>query len=154
MSSRAYKISLLGDWKSGRSTLLAALGGPPRPAHRGVTIARWNDPQSGCTAELWDVDSRSLLECLGQTFLSGADGLMVLCDLSRGQDSAFGYAVLQDAWQLVGERPSLILLNKRDLVNLQDVPGQIDQVPVMAVSAREPATLTQALSTLLRRLDR
>lgn len=153
MGRGPYKVSMLGDWRSGRSSVVSVLSGKPCPNHPGIQVTRWKAPGSDTLLDIWDVNSRSTLETLGQTFLSSADGLVAVADGSRDESLRAARDALQAALAMLGPRPACLLINQRDrLASPPAAPAGLEGVPVVAVSARRGEGVIEAFSALAARL--
>lgn len=154
MEQRAHKLSVLGDWRSGRSSVVAVLSGKPCPNHPGIQVTRWTEPHSGRLLEVWDVNSRTALEPLGQIFISGSEGLVAVADATRPDSIVAAVQSVRAARAVLGERPALLLLNKSDLPGAADGLAQADlQAEVRCVSARKGEGVLEAFRWLADRLS-
>jgi len=153
MAEGPFKLSVLGDWRSGRSSLVAVLSGKPCPNHPGIQVTRWRATGSGVEVDIWDANSRSTLETLGQTFLSGAHALVAVADATRGDSIEAARHALAAAFEVLGPRPAALLLNKTDLLtDLPEVAIDLPGVSVSAVSARTGQGVVDAFDRLAGRL--
>jgi GTPase SAR1 family protein len=153
MGQGPYKVSVLGDWRSGRSSVVSVLSGKPCPNHPGIQVTRWRSPRGGTLLDIWDVNSRSTLETLGQTFLGGADALVAVADATRAESLRAACDALQAALAMLGPRPACLLLNKMDrLAAPPPLPTRLDGVPVLAVSAARGEGVGEAFTALAERL--
>lgn len=149
-----FKVSMMGDVRSGRSSIVAALSGKPCPNHPGIQVSRWRSA-AGILLELWDVNSRSTLESLGQTFLAHAQGLVAVADLSRPESLIAARHALDAAFAMIGRRPAVLLLNGRAATPASDLlrpPGVAAEVAVHQVNARTGAGVAAAFEALATRL--
>lgn len=153
MGQGPYKVSVLGDWQSGRSSVVSVLSGKPCPNHPGIQVTRWRAPGTGVLLDIWDVNSRSTLETLGQTFLSSADALVGVADATRAESLRAACDALQAALAMLGPRPACLLLNKMDLLALAPTPPTaLDGVSVLPVSAQHGDGVVAAFTALAGRL--
>jgi hypothetical protein len=142
----------LGDWGSGRSSVVSVLSGKPCPNHPGIQVTRWTSPQQ-VLLEIWDVNSRSTLESLGQAFLAHAHGLVAVADCARDASIQAAQHALQATFAIIGPRPACMLLNgcrqdgARPLA-LHLPPG----VSLHRVQARRGEGVLEAFAELARRL--
>ena len=153
MGRGPYKVSMLGDWRSGRSSVVSVLSGKPCPNHPGIQVTRWAAPGGEVLLDIWDVNSRSTLETLGQTYLSSADALVAVADATREESLRAARDALQAALAMLGPRPACLLINKLDRVERPPAPPTgLDGVPVTAVSARRGEGVVEAFAELAARI--
>lgn len=153
MGKGPYKVSMLGDWRSGRSSVVSVLSGKPCPNHPGIQVTRWRVPDADILLDIWDVNSRTTLETLGQTFLSSADALVAVADASSGESLTAARDALQAALAMLGPRPACLLLNKTDLLDTPPAaPEDGGDVPRLPVSARRGEGVVEAFTALAVRL--
>lgn len=131
----AMKICVLGDGRSGRSALAAALA-PARTHHRGVRVTSWIDPNTGAECEVWDQDGCCLLDSLGQSYLASADGFLVVVDARDPEGLAAVPVLLEAVEDLHGARPSRIVLNFLEGETAESLDAPIHGVPVVRLDAR------------------
>lgn len=149
MSLRPFKLALLGDRYAGRSTVVSKLSAKPCPNHPGISVTRWVEPESGVCFDIWDVNSRSSLEALGQSFVSGSEALVAVADSTRAESIIAAQHSLRAAVGLLGPRPSMLLLNRRqggDAVILEA------DYPLFEIDALQGTGLLEAFAALARRM--
>lgn len=154
MATGPFKVSMIGDLRSGRSSVVAALSGKPCPNHPGIQVTRWRS-SGGVLLELWDVNSRSTLESLGQTFLGHAHGLVAVADLSRPASLVAARHGVDAAFAMMGPLPTILLLNRASHAegDQDSVPSNLpDSVQVHRVDARSGAGVAEAFDALAERL--
>lgn len=151
MGKGPYKVSMLGDWRSGRSSVVAALSGKPCPNHPGIQVTCWR-PQDGPLLEVWDVNSRSALESLGQTFLAHADALVAVADASRPASLTAAEHALRAAFSILGPRPACLLWNLSRAEPAAPRPELPDGVTLHRVRAIEGEGVVEAFEALAARL--
>jgi len=147
------KLCLLGDYRVGKTRLACRLTGcEVTPPAFGVHLHYWHPTIApGIEFALFDAAGRSALDSLGQSFLSGADGFALVADLSVPHSIQTAVLLHHRATELVGERPAVLLLNKRDRV--ADIPQPLPQglptFTVSAVSGEGVDTAFTALATMV-----
>lgn len=116
MTRRLRKLCLLGDYRTGKTRLVCRLTDCHEvPAAFGVQLHYWRAPAApDVEFAIFDAAGRSSLDSLGQSFLSGADGFVAVADLALPETVDTALLLLRRAAELVGERPAVLLLNKRD----------------------------------------
>ncbi|MCK7595016.1 hypothetical protein [Pseudomarimonas salicorniae] len=144
---------MLGDRHSGRSSVVSVLSGKPCPHHPGIQVTRWRAPEPGAVLEIWDVNSRSTLESLGQTFLAHAHGLVAVADAGREDSLLAAQRALHAAFVMIGPRPACLLLNQRS----GDAPAACDlELPAGVAQHRIDAAkgdgVREAFAALAREL--
>lgn len=151
MSLRPFKLALLGDWQAGRSSVVSALSGKPCPNHPGISVTRWVEPDRGVCFDIWDVNSRSSLEALGQSFISGSEALVAVADSARQESIVAAQHSLRAAMELLGPRPSMLLLNLRHGARAA-VSIDASAVPHFEVDALSGDGVQSAFADLARRM--
>ena len=153
MGRGPFKVSVLGDWRSGRSSVVSVLSGKPCPNHPGIQVTRWWAQPDGALLEIWDVNSRSTLESLGQTFLAHAHGLVAVADVQREGSLLAATRALQAAFSMIGPRPACLLLNHHQGPLPQPESMQLPRsVSLHAVHALRGDGVVEAFTALARRL--
>lgn len=152
MGEGPYKVSMLGDWRSGRSSVVSVLSGKPCPNHPGIQVTRWTPAAGRPLLEIWDVNSRTTLESLGQTFLAHSHGFVAVADSAREESLIAAQRALDAAFAMIGARPACLLLNQShggpDRAGLSLPAG----VSVHAVRAQEGEGVVAAFEALAARL--
>jgi len=149
MENRQRKLCLMGDPGVGKTTIAACLD--PRARNRtGVSLYRWS--HAGHEFILWDSGGCSALDTLGQAFLAGADGYVLVADPSRPDSIDMARQLLRHAFELVGRRPSLLLFNRFDTA----APGAANadwppEVQVAVVQANTGSGVVEAFADLAKR---
>lgn len=154
MGTGPYKVSMMGDLHSGRSSVVATLSGKPCPNHPGIQVTRWQS-SAGAVLELWDVNSRSTLESLGQTFLDHAHGLVAVADTSRPGSLLAARHALDAAFAIIGRLPASVLLNcsgNKTSIDDAAADGWPDGVVVHQIDALTGAGVAAAFEALAQRL--
>ena len=152
MSLRPFKLALLGDWHAGRSSVVSILSGKPCPNHPGISVPRWVEPASEVCFDLWDLNSRSSLEALGQSFVSGSEALVAVADANRPESLVAARDSLRAAFQLLGQRPAMLLLNQRGTVAAGQIDSGIAEVPAFSVNAATGEGVLAAFADLAARM--
>lgn len=143
-----FKICVLGDGRTGRSALAAALA-PARTTHRGVRVTSWTDPVSGFDCEVWDQDGCCLLDSLGQPYLASADGFLVVVNARDPEGLAAVEVLLKAVEKLHGARPSRIVLNFAETEGSEPRDAPILGIPVVRLDARSEQNVRALVSELL-----
>lgn len=153
MDQGPFKVNMLGDWRSGRSSVVAALSGRPCPEHPGIQVTRWRPDAEGPVLEIWDVNSRCTLESLGQAFLAHSDALVAVADTSRADSVEAACHALRAALGMLGPRPASLLLNRRRDEALPALSALPEGVAVHAVRASTGHGVAEAFRALAGRLQ-
>lgn len=155
MTVQPHKLGILGDWRSGRSSVVEVLSGKPCPNHPGIQVTRWTEPASGVVFDVWDVNSRSALEPLGQTFIQDSEALVAVADATRVDSIRSALLSLQAAAEVLGPRPAALLLNKSDLAPNAELGAALPPgVRLHRVSAKQPDSVLTAFAALAADLRR
>ncbi|MBD8525590.1 GTPase domain-containing protein [Pseudomarimonas arenosa] len=152
MSLRPFKLALLGDRNAGRSSVVSVLSGKPCPNHPGISVARWVEPGSGVCFDIWDVNSRSSLEALGQSFIAGSEAVVAVADLSRSESLIAAQHSLRAAFELLGPRPAMLLLNRRQGTVVPATPADNMPWPQFEIDAARGEGVAEAFADLARRM--
>jgi hypothetical protein len=152
MGKGPYKVSMLGDWRSGRSSVVSVLSGKPCPNHPGIQVTRWSSPQQ-VLLEIWDVNSRSTLESLGQAFLAHAHGLVAVADCAREASVEAAQQALHAAFAILGPRPACMLLNDSHQGSARPMALQLPPgTSLHRVQAAQGEGVLEAFAALARRI--
>ncbi len=145
------KLCLLGDYRVGKTRLACRLTGcEVKPPPYGVQLHHWRLPDApDVEFVLFDVAGRSSLDSLGQSFLSGAEGLALVADAGVPGSIDVALRLHRCATDLIGARPAVLLLNKTDLASGSTVETEL---PLFHVSARSGAGVLEAFSLLAERV--
>jgi len=150
MDTAQRKLCLMGDPGVGKSTIAACLD-QIRDERPGVSLHRWI--HAGSEFAVWDSGGRSLLDTLGQTFLAGADGYIVVADPARGESLDTARQLIRHAFELAGRRPTLLLLNRFDGPPPAALPTDLpDDVEVRVASAARCDEVLAAITSLAERI--
>jgi GTPase SAR1 family protein len=147
------KLCLLGDYRVGKTRLVRQLTHcDAAPPEAGVHLHFWR--WAGAPEvefAVFDVAGRSALDSVGQSFLAGADGFVLVADGSQPDSIPVALQLFRVAQGLVGPRPSILILNKADrgLAALGQVPADL---PVFHVSARSGDGVQLAFGALAGRV--
>lgn len=144
MATAPRKVCVLGAGGVGKTRLTLALCGAgrasyARPGTRVLDAVLEGEAGKATPVRLWDGPGHVLLDSLNQSLLERAHAWVLVAD---GGDAATVAALTwihAGATAHVGARPSLVLLNKRDLAPTHWNPGDLAAVhalgPVLDVSA-------------------
>ena len=153
MGTGPFKVSMMGDLRSGRSSVVAVLSGKPCPNHPGIQVTPWRPSPGGPLLEIWDVNSRSTLESLGQAFLAHAHGLVAVADSGRDESLVAARHALDAAFAMLGPRPACLLLNRRSAGDpATPSPPLPPGVEVFSVHAASGEGVVAAFERLAQRL--
>lgn len=165
MNTVARKVCLLGDFAVGKTSLVA------RFVHQtfserylttvGVkvdtrTVARAGD---SCKLVLWDLAGVTQLNAAGRAYIGGAHGLLYVCDGSRAETLNSVLELKEQVDGLLGSRPALLLVNKSDLVDRQELDDSTLAgcaglfLKLYRTSALSGAHVEEAFSTLAEACD-
>lgn len=124
----ARKICLLGDFAVGKTSLVS------RFVHQtfaerylttvGVKVDTRLTPLPGGAAiklVIWDLAGVARLNPAGRAYIHGASGYLYVCDGTRLDTLEAALALRAEVRTLVGDQPSLLLVNKSDLIERQEV---------------------------------
>jgi len=154
----AKKVCLLGDYAVGKTSLvrrfvynlfddkyISTIG---VKVSRKTLLTRRNDQIVELALMLWDLAGSEEFDRVRVSYLRGAEGAILVCDLTRPETltSLRRYA---DEMRMINPEARLVLAaNKRDLVESHGTAGQgfLDpqQVEAMAVELGAPYYLTSA----------
>lgn len=167
MISIAKKICLLGDFAVGKTSLvrrfvynlfrddyLSTIG---VKVSRKTVVVPCDDELVELTMMLWDLAGSEEFDRVRASYLRGASGALLVCDLTR-PDTLASLRAYADA--LLSVNPGVrfaVAANKRDLVDQQRLTSE--QVEDLAASLAAPYHLTSAktgdeVDALFRRLCR
>jgi hypothetical protein len=95
---------------------------------------------------LFDVAGRTALDSIGQSFLAGADGFVLVADAGNQDSIETALRLYRVAQQLLGPRPAVLLLNKAEAgaVAVEPPPG----LPMFLVSAHSGEGVQDAFTAL------
>jgi len=109
------------------------------------------------TLMIWDVLGQKLTPSLHEAYYKGANGAMLVCDLSREETVRSLLRWRDDLFRVVGERPLVLVGNKSDLE--RTVPnGLLDEISaefgqeIMLTSAKTGEGVEGAFQELGRRM--
>jgi small GTP-binding protein len=161
------KVCLIGDPGVGKTSLirrfvldrfsddyLSTIGAKVTKKEKLIDIKQ-QDLRVRLVLMIWDVAGQKEYQQFHELYLSGMEGVLAVCDLSR-RDT---FDRLQNALELVEKHaagiPMVFLLNKADLVDPATVDlGQVNSVaaqkgiPVLPTSARTGQNVESAFSKL------
>ncbi len=160
------KVCLLGDFAVGKTSLVRRfvhnLFDDKYLSTIGVKVSRktvsviGDERISQLTLLLWDLAGSEEFSPMRASYLRGAAGAILVCDLTRAETLAnlAGYAA--DLRQLNPTAKFVLAANKRDLAEQQLTESQIETI---AAELNAPYTLTSAktgdeVETLFRQLGR
>lgn len=162
-SVKARKICLLGDFAVGKTSLVMQFLHQSFSDRYLTTVGVKVDTRQLATSHgevklvVWDLAGAAQLNAAGRAYLQGAAGLLMVCDGTRRETLVSVLALRDQARQLQGVLPALLLVNKSDLEDRQElddaalasVAGQFDGV--LRTSARSGANVESAFRDLAER---
>lgn len=152
MRSLSRKVCLLGDFAVGKTSLInrfvysifedkyvSTVG--VKVSRKVVTIARIDDTVE-LTMLLWDLADSGKFQRVQPSYLSGAAGAVLVCDLTRPEtlDNLRTYAI--DLQRISSKAKLVVAANKHDLVDQHLLT--LAQVEAFAVELDLPYYLTSA----------
>ena len=167
MTTFSKKVCLLGDFAVGKTSLvrrfvynlfndkyIATIG--VKVSRKTVVVPR-DDEVVELTMMLWDLAGSEEFNQVRASYLRGAAGVVLVCDLTRPEtlDSLRAYA--DDLLSVSPDAQLILAANKRDLADQQQLtPPQFETV---AADLNAPSYLTSAktgdeVETLFRHLGR
>ena len=167
--SAAKKICLLGDFMVGKTSLIRRYVldefSPDYKATLGVGIYKHQsvppvgEPGGATNLIIWDVEGGEHRQKMLPTYLMGASGAILVCDVSRPETAV----VLNDYATLFGThvpgRPLIVVANKLDLAQDEKVPeiitGQAKALnaALVATSAKTGDHVIEAFYALSKRIQ-
>jgi len=151
------KICMIGDFAVGKTSLVA------RFVHStfsdrylstvGVKIdTRTVDltPNTQIKLVIWDVAGTDAITTVERNYLQGATGLLLVADGTRKQTLRTALDLGEQASQVVGRKPTLLLLNKYDLIDQWQLPTDVPTTdyPSLYCSALDGRGVTEAFHRL------
>lgn len=152
MNTYSKKICLLGDFGVGKTSLVRRFVHNRFDDHYlstiGVKVSRKTvmAPDNRETAELtmmiWDLAGSQEFTTVTASYLRGAAGAILVCDMTRADTLASLPKYVEDLLKVTGSVQLVIAANKRDLLDQHEV--SIGQVAAMATTFAAPYFLTSA----------
>jgi small GTP-binding protein len=152
LKTYSKKVCLLGDFAVGKTSLVR------RFVHNrfddqylstiGVTVSRKTvmAPINGEVAELtmmlWDLAGSQEFDAVTTSYLRGAVGAILVCDLTRADTLRSVVRYAQDITKVCGPVKLVVAANKLDVPEEHEVSN--DQVAEMAMTLQAPHFLTSA----------
>jgi len=164
MTELSRKVCLLGDFGVGKTSLVARFVRNTFSDRYLTTVGAKVDTRTirtpdGCELKmvLWDLAGNPGLVKLNRQYIRGAHGFIFVADGTRIETLHSALDIMQDAQQAVGPVPSVLLLNKLDLIDRWTVPFQeIDRVgsllPTFRSSALSGESVEASFQTLAGRM--
>lgn len=128
MNPVARKICLLGDFAVGKTSLVARFVHQTFNERYLTTVGVKVDTRSiqrsdgqSCKLVLWDLAGVTRLNPAGRAYISGAHGLLYVCDGTRRETLESAIELKEQVDALLGARPALLLVNKSDLIERQEL---------------------------------
>ena len=149
MAESSFKVLVIGPAAVGKSSLIRRLVENKFSLHYKFTIgvdfmSKVVEYETGNSAKLtmWDIGGQERFKVLRRNFYEGANGALVVFDLSRAQTFTKMKEWLSDLKQtLEGDIPILIIGNKIDLI--ADVGEVTDRTEAQQFAKKENAMLIE-----------
>jgi len=128
---RVRKICMIGDFAVGKTSLVS------RYVHStfseqylttvGVKVdSRILELASGDQVKLvlWDIAGSDVLSSVERTYLQGAAGYLLVSDMTRRDTFDTALGLQNQAEQIIGPKPFVMLMNKQDLAQEKDMDAE------------------------------
>lgn len=160
------KLCMLGATAVGKTSLVRrfveSMFSERYQATIGVKIDRKLIELDGTSISLllWDLQGEDDLQRVRLSYLRGASGLIFVADGTRPETLATAKNIQEGAREVVGDLPSILLLNKADLVDQWRIDDPavasagMDTVATLRTSAKEAHNVDAAFETLVREISR
>jgi small GTP-binding protein len=162
MNVIARKICLLGDFAVGKTSLVARYVHSTFNERYLTTVGVKVDTRSvqrtdGAPVKvvLWDLAGVTQLNAAGRAYIGGAHGLLYVCDSTRAETLDSALQLKRQVDTLLGTRPALLLVNKSDLLERQEIDATLLAanaaafLAVFRTSALSGAWVEEAFTTLI-----
>ena len=158
------KVCMLGAYAVGKTSLVSrwvhSLFSDRYQTTVGVKIDKHDTSVDGrpVTLLLWDIHGEDELQTVRESYLKGSDGLVLVADGTRAATLDKALELSQRADTLLGSRPSVLMINKSDLLGEWDIDD--DRLAdlaragwtVLRTSAKTGDGVPAAFEALARRL--
>jgi small GTP-binding protein len=134
MTEIVRKICLLGDFAVGKTSLvsryvnnvfsdryLTTVGVKLDTRLQKIAASDGSDVERTVKLVIWDLAGSSTLSNPAKAYIQGAHGFLVVCDGTRRATLSSGLSLLANARSQVGDRPSVMLVNKQDLFDSWEI---------------------------------
>ncbi len=160
------KVCMLGATAVGKTSLVRrfveSMFSERYQATIGVKIDRKLIELDGTSISLllWDLQGEDDLQRVRLSYLRGASGLIFVADGTRPETLTTAKSIQEGAREVVGDLPSVLLLNKADLVDQWRIDDPavasagMDTVATLRTSAKEGHNVDAAFETLVREISR
>ena len=152
MNTYSKKICLLGDFAVGKTSLVRRFVHNRFDDHYistiGVKVSRKTVMAPGTsevaemTMMLWDLAGSQAFSAVTASYLRGAAGAILVCDMTRADTLKNLARYAEDLQKVVGAVQLVVAANKRDLPEHHEINS--DQVAAMAAAFDAPYFLTSA----------
>lgn len=167
MTEIVKKICMLGNPAVGKTSLvqnfvfdvfkdtyLSTIGAKPTKKRMRIDHPNHDTPVD-LTMILWDIAGHNTFQSIHQTYYRGAEGGVVVCDVTSRDSLLAVPDWLRSFYEIVGVVPVVVLANKSDLEeqrkitteDLQEVATAV-QAPCFFTSAKNGAHVEQAFNTV------
>ncbi len=130
MARRSVKILLLGDGAVGKTSLVRRFVEQQFDESYkmtiGVNVKKKEIESLDLTMMIWDIYGQKLNKDLHSTNYSGADGAMLVYDLTRYETFKSIDEWIDEVFEVIGKIPLVILGNKNDLIKGFDGSDRTD----------------------------
>jgi small GTP-binding protein len=127
----ARKVCLLGSFAVGKTSLVRrfveSIFSEKYQTTVGVKVDKKVVDVLGrpVTLVLWDIHGVDENDPLRRSYLRGANGVLLVCDGTRGETLAQCLELNEKTRATIGDAPSLLLVNKADLKAQWEIPAEV-----------------------------
>ena len=107
-------------------------------------------PNTQIKLVIWDVAGTDAITTIERNYLQGATGLILVADGTRENTLPTALDLAEQAYQVIGRKPALLLINKYDLIDQWQLPTDIPTAdyPSFCCSALNGHGVAQAFHRL------
>lgn len=150
MASSSFKLLLVGDGNTGKSTYVdMLLGGPYKPdyvATLGVKVS--NVTVRDAIFNIWDTAGQTALLGIKEGYYSRSRCCIVFCDTTpRSEDHIPQH--IQEVKRLCGDIPIVIVRNKTTAYSRSSITIDEVEYPLFTISCKESVGLLEPLEHLI-----
>lgn len=155
------KICLLGDFAVGKTSLVSRFVNNVFSERYLTTVGVKVDTKlvelsagRGVKLVIWDLAGAANLSTPARAYIQGSHGFLTVCDGTRRATLSAALSLLDSARHQIGDRPSVLLVNKQDLFDQWEVDqDSLDLARekctnVLATSAKTGANVERAFRLL------
>lgn len=157
----ARKICLLGDFAVGKTSLVSRFVHNVFSERYLTTVGVKVDTKlielnagRGVKLVIWDLAGAANLSTPARAYIQGSHGFLTVCDGTRRATLGAALSLLDSARNQIGDRPSVLMVNKQDLFDQWEVDqDSLDLARekctnVLATSAKTGANVERAFRLL------